>query len=141
MSQELMLNGINADGSSYSDELGAAITTEMIAKVARGQKLTPEDLQDIKRRRALDQQKADHFGVAEGIDDTKLEETGWGVVFPNNLQKKSADALKEALKPLLDHRKKQAAAKVAHYYREFIGEENGYKQGESKNELDRKSVV
>lgn len=135
MSQELMLNGINADGGSYSDELGASITTEMIAKVARGQKLTPEDLQDAKRRRALDQQKADHFGVAEGIDDTKLEETGWGVVFPNNLPKKSVDALKEALKPLLDHRKKQAAANVAHYYREFIGEENGYKQGESKNEF------
>ena len=135
MSQELQLNGINADGGSYSDELGATITTEMISKVARGQKLTPADWEDLRRRRALDKQKADHFGVAEGIDDTKLDETGWGVVFPNNLPKKSVEALKEALKPLLDHRKKQAAAKVAHYYREFIGEENGYKQGESKNEF------
>ncbi|PKN92084.1 MAG: hypothetical protein CVU44_15725 [Chloroflexi bacterium HGW-Chloroflexi-6] len=135
MSQELMLNGINADGGSYSDELGASITTEMISKVARGQKFTPADWEDLRRRRALDKQKADHFGVSEGIDDTKLEEAGWGVVFPDNLPKKSVDALKEALKPLLDHRKKQAASKVAHYYREFIGEENGYKQGESKNEF------
>jgi hypothetical protein len=135
MTQELMLNGINADGDSYSDELGVSITTEMISKVARGQKLTPEDLQDIRRRRALDQKKAVHWGVAEGIDATKLDEAGWGVVFPNNLPQKSVDALKEALKPLLDHRKKQAAKQTEHYYREFIGEENGYKQGESKNDF------
>jgi hypothetical protein len=135
MTQELMLNGINADGSNYSDELGLPITTEIISKVARGQKLTPEDLQDIRRRRALDQQKDAHFGVAEGIDATKLAEAGWGVVFPDNLPPKSVDALKEALKPLLDHRKKQAAKQTEHYYREFIGEENGYKQGESKNDF------
>jgi hypothetical protein len=135
MSQELQLNGINADGSSYSDELGTPITTEMIAKVARGQKLGPEDVRDLKQRKALDQQKTDHFGVQEGADPTKLDESGWGVVFPNNLPPKSVEALKEALKPLLDHRKKQAAAQQEIYYREFIGEEHGYKQGETKNDF------
>jgi hypothetical protein len=135
MSQELMLNGISADGSNYSDELGLPITTELVSKVARGQKLSPEDLLDIRRRRALDRQKEEHFGVAEGIDATKLDEAGWGVIFPNNLPQKSVDALKEALKPLLDHRKKQAAKQTEHYYREFIGKENGYKQGESKNDF------
>jgi len=135
MTQELMLNGVNADGESYSDELGAAITTDMISKVARGQKLTPDDLRDVKMRHARDLQSGAHFGVAEGITAEKLDEAGWGVVFPNNLPQKSVDALKEALKPLLDHRKKQAAAQKAHYYREFIGQENGYNQGESKNDF------
>lgn len=136
MTQELMLNGINADGSSYSDELGAAITTEMISKVARGQKLTPADLKDVQFRRALDKaHSSPSFSPAEGIDESKLEETGWGVVFPNNLPQKSVDALKEALKPLLDHRKKQAAAQTESFYREFIGQEDGYKQGESKNDF------
>ena len=136
MTQELMLNGINADGSSYSDELGAAITTEMISKVARGQKLTPADLKDVQFRRALDKaHSSPSFSPAEGINENKLEETGWGVVFPNNLPQKSVDALKEALKPLLDHRKKQAAAQTESVYREFIGLEDGYKQGESKNDF------
>lgn len=135
MTEELMLNGINADGSNYSDELGVPITTEMVSKVARGQKLTPEDLRDAKMRKSLDEKKDEHFGVAEGIDATKLDEAGWGIVFPNNLPQKSVDALKEALKPLLDHRKKQAAKQTEHYYREFIGQENGYKQGENKNDF------
>lgn len=135
MTQELMLNGINADGSNYSDELGVPITTEMVAKVARGQKLTPEDLRDAKMRKSLDEKKDEHFGVAEGINANKLDEAGWGVIFPNNLPQKSVDALKEALKPLLEHRKKQAAKQTEHYYREFIGQENGYKQGESKNDF------
>lgn len=135
MTQELMLNGVNADGESYSDELGTAITTEMISKVARGQKLSPDDLRDVKMRHARDLQSGASFGVSEGITAENLDEAGWGVVFPNNLPQKSVDALKDALKPLLDHRKKQAAAQKAHYYREFIGQEDGYKQGESKNDF------
>lgn len=135
MSQELFLNGINADTGGPIDGDDVVITTDMIAKVARGQKLTPEDLRDAKMRKALDDQKSGHFGVAEGIDDAKLEETGWSVLFPAALPKKSVDALKDALKPLLDLRKKQASANNETFYKEVIGPELGVKNGESKNEF------
>ncbi len=135
MSKELFLNGINADTGGPIDGDDVVITTEMIAKVARGQKLTPEDLRDAKLRKALDDQKHDHFGVAEGIDDTNLAETGWSVIFPAALPKKSVDALKEALKPLLDLRRKQASANDETFYKEVIGPELGAKNGESKNDF------
>jgi len=130
MPQELHLNGINADGASFDEEFGAPITTEMIAKVARGQRLTPEDLRDAKMRRSLDQSGGDHFGVTEGVDATKLEEAGWAVIFPADLPQKSLAAIKEALQPLLTLRKKQAGA----LYREVSGAE-GYHNGESKNDF------
>jgi hypothetical protein len=132
MSQELFLNGIDAETGEYALE---GITTDLIAKVARGQKLTPEDLRDAKLRKALDEQKREHFGVAEGIDDTNLAETGWAVIFPAALPQKSVDALKEALKPLLDLRREQASAKNETFYKEVIGPELGVKNGESKNEF------
>jgi len=135
MSQELFLNGINADTGGPIDGDDVVITTDMIAKVARGQKLTPEDLRDAKLRKALDAQKHEHFGVAEGIDDTNLAETGWSVIFPAALPKKSVDALKEALKPLLDLRREQASANDETFYKEVIGPELGVKNGESKNDF------
>lgn len=134
MSQELFLNGINADTGGPIDGDDVVITTEMIAKVARGQKITPEDLRDAKMRKALDAQKHEHFGVAEGIDQADLAQTGWGVIFPSSLPQKSLDAIKEALKPLLDLRKKQSAQADPKFYREFSGAD-GYRNGESKNEF------
>ncbi len=55
---------------------------------------------------ALEREKTEnHLGVVEGVDATKMEEAGWGVIFgaknPNLAQ------LKEALKPLLDLRQEQ----------------------------------
>ncbi len=134
MSKELYLNGIDASTGGPMDG-DFVITTDMIAKVARGQKLTPEDLKDAKLRKALDQAKKDHFGVAEGIDNTNLAETGWSVIFPADLPQKSVDGIKEALKPLLDLRKEQASKNDETFYKEVIGPELGAKNGESKNEF------
>jgi hypothetical protein len=134
ISKELFLNGINADtGGPIDGDL--VITADMIAKVARGQRLTPEDLRDAKMRRNLDSQKEAHFGVAEGIDDTDIAQTGWSMIFPASLPQKSVDAIKEALKPLIDLRKEQAAAVKETYYKEVIGPDLGYKNGESKNDF------
>jgi hypothetical protein len=135
MSPELYLNGIDAvTGGPIDGDF--TITTEMLAKVARGEKLTPEDLRDAKIRKSQDQQaRATDFGVAEGIDNTDLAQTGWSVIFPASLPQKSVEALKEALKPLLDLRQSQAAAKTAGFYKEVIGPELGYQNGESKNDF------
>ena len=134
MSEELYPNGIDADtGGPIDGDL--TIDTELIAKVARGEKLTPEDLRDARIRRSLDAQKEQHFGVAEGIDMSDLAEAGWGVVFPADLPQKTVDGIKEALKPLLDLRKSQASQQNPNFYREFIGADKGYRSGESKNDF------
>jgi hypothetical protein len=135
MSTELCLNGIDATtgGSLDGDQ---PITAAMLAKVARGEKLTPEDLRDAKIRRSRDvQARAADFGVAEGIDNTSLAQSGWAVVFPANLPEKSLAALKEALQPLLDLRQAQAAANNPNYYREISGPELGYRNAETKNDF------
>jgi hypothetical protein len=134
MSKELYLNGIDAaTGGPIDGDL--TIDTELVARVARGQRLSPEDLKDVRLRKVLDAQKKEHFGVSEGIDACDLSQTGWGVVLPAGLPQKSVDGIKDALKPLLDLRKEQASHQDSKYYREFIGPELGYQRGESKNEF------
>ena len=134
MAHELYPNGIDADsGSPIDGEI--TIDTELIAKVARGHKLTPEDLKDARLRRAFDAQKAEHFGVAEGIVMSDLSQAGWGIIFPASLPQKSVDSIKDALKPLLALRQSQATKKDPRFYKEFIGPELGYKSGETKNDF------
>jgi hypothetical protein len=122
MSQELFVNGVNADGTVGYD---IPIDSEIIARAARGDKLTKDELNTLRLKR---QGAESHFGVAEGVDEEKLDSAGWGVIFPAGLPDKSRDAIKEALKPLLDYRKSQAGE----VYQEYIGIDRGVKNGESK---------
>lgn len=46
------------------------------------------------------------LGVREGINATNLAEAGWGIILP--ARHPQTDAILEALKPLLEHRKQQA---------------------------------
>jgi hypothetical protein len=131
MVRELILNGIDADNGDY---LTRGITTEMIAKIARGQKLDPTDLRDVKIRKSLDAMTKYQMGVGEGIDASDLSQAGWSVIFPSGLPQREVDAIKDALKPLLDHRTSQAAAKNPNFYKEAVGI-NGHRQGESKNDF------
>jgi hypothetical protein len=125
MSQQLFVNGVNADGTVGYD---IPIDSKIIARAARGDKLTKDELNTLKLKK---QAAESHFGVAEGVDAEKLDSAGWGVVFPAGLQDKSRDAIKEAIKPLLDHRRAQAGE----IYQEYIGSERGAKNGESKAEF------
>ena len=51
---ELNLNGVNASTGGPIDGDDVVITTDMIAKVARGQKITPEDLRDAKMKKQVE---------------------------------------------------------------------------------------
>jgi hypothetical protein len=145
MPKKLYLNGIDAStGGPLDGDL--PIDTTIIAKVARGQRITKEDLRDARIKNSPAGKMADYnpkegselppeLGVAEGIDNTKLAETGWGVIFPAGLPQPSVDAIKDALKPLLELRKQQASAADPNFYKEFIGPDGGYKNGESKNDF------
>ena len=86
----LYFNGINAVTGSYDFE---PMTVEDLAP--RFQGLEP----DKNSRRPKDSNS-----VVEGIDINNLAQTGWGVLFAENID----PAIREALQPLLDLRQEQA---------------------------------
>jgi len=131
---DLFLNGIDADTGGPIDG-DMVITSEMIAKVARGETISQDELDDARKRRSLDKTKVKNYGSIEGTDDDDLGSVGWSVVFPASLPQKSVDGIKEALKPLLDLRKEQAGKQTEKYYKEVIGKDLGYQNGESKNDF------
>jgi hypothetical protein len=65
-------------------------------------------------------------GVEEGVDVGDLAQTGWGVVFPQPVD----GAVREALKPLLDWRQRQAGRLAEVRYRE-----TDYRAGESEGDF------
>lgn len=81
------------------------------------------DADDRRLHAELRARQARAMGPKSGVDPRRLEETGWGVVFAEG----TGPALREALEPLLAHRRRQAGRVEAHRYREL-----GYRRGESK---------
>ena len=61
------------------------------------------------------------FAVGEGLDGNSLEDVGWGVIFAPNVDAK----IKDALQPLIDHRKEQGANPFVIY------DQDGYRPGET----------
>ena len=137
MSEEVFLNGINGSTGLPLDDF--QLTTELIAKVARKERLTKADLRDARIRNAIDKRSTDSFGVAQGIEIADLAHAGWGVIFPANLTEAEQAGRKDALKLLLDLRKKQVGDKSPSFYREFIGLELGYHAGETKDDFLRRN--
>ncbi len=113
MTDELIFNGIDA---ATGGPLLPPMDPETLSGIIRGEPVDPEHLADLKLK--YEQTTQAHFAVKEGVDPTKLNQTGWGVIFPYNADPK----IIEALKPLLDWRKSQAGK----YYKEYSGPE-GYR--------------
>ncbi|MGW8250059.1 MAG: hypothetical protein ACWGO1_05410, partial [Anaerolineales bacterium] len=129
--QEMIFNGINGETGGY--DLPPQ-TPQIIASVARGVPIDPEHRNDIDIRRDLDAALEDHYGLREGLDPTDLSQAGWGVVFPQSMSEVELTGIKEALKPLLDYRRAQAASSKEHYYKECLGDK-GYLPNQSKGDF------
>ncbi|MBN1580023.1 MAG: hypothetical protein JXA89_04925 [Anaerolineae bacterium] len=84
-----------------------------------------ESEEEQERIGSLEGKRNADFPVKAGVDPTRLDQAGWAIVFPARMKKKHQQAIKEALKPLLDLRRSQAQ----HLYREFE-EGQGYRPGE-----------
>jgi hypothetical protein len=116
----LYFNGINAVTGDY--ELPPT-SAHNIANVALGQPV------DEKLQTEL-QVRHDFAGPKYGInaDARNLAETGWGIIFAGKDQRTAA--IKDALKPLLELRREQAARESGQFYQEYVGGD-GYRPGDS----------
>jgi hypothetical protein len=71
------------------------------------------------------------FATEGGVDASDLSQAGWGIIYAPNV----SQAIKDALAPLIDHRKAQAQP-----FRIFDGAD-GYRPGDSANDwLKRRNV-
>ncbi len=120
--QELLVfNGI--DGAT-GDYLLPPMSQEALAAVAQGETLDETHLRELRSwYRHISQTRQ---GPKEGVDPTRLEESGWGIIFAAE-EEEQVPALKAALDELLKHRSCQAGD----YYREYSGPD-GVLPGESK---------
>lgn len=106
-SQRIFINGIDDDTGEY------AVQPKTIDSLAKRVLARPglSGFEDTH----VDSPRS--FALVFGVDSTKLEEAGWGVIF----HEKTPDDVRAALKPLIDRRKQQAGA----LFKEF-----DYKGGE-----------
>jgi hypothetical protein len=123
--QQLSINGLDGASGEY---LLPSLSTEAVAQVARGQRLDPAHLRELRWRRH--QLGEAHYGLVAGVDPRNLAETGWGVIFPQD----ASPALREALQPLLEHRRRLATARSAQRYQEYSGS-RGYRPNETKTDF------
>jgi hypothetical protein len=118
-------NGLNGATGAY---LLPALSPQEISAIARGEKLDPKHIQELKQWWQHVSQT--HFlGPMEGVDPTNLAESGWAVIFAHDAN----PAIREGLSPLLELRRKQAT-QANSYYREYTGQD-GYRPGESKQQF------
>ena len=66
-------------------------------------------------------------GPKEGVDPNDLAETGWGIVFTRDADPQ----VREALAPLIEHRRQQATRHEGRYFRQFV-ETQAFQPGDSK---------
>ena len=125
MSATLVFNGINGTDGQY---LLPPLSAEAISAAAQGERLDEAHSNELKwwYRHVTEPT----FATKEGVDPKDLAASGWGVIFAANAD----PGIKEALQPLLDHRRQQAARLEPLRYREYSGGD-GYRPGESKQEF------
>lgn len=120
----LWFNGLDGRRGSY---LTSPMPPGHLAGLACGATIDRERVRELQSWVARGEGKA-RRGLKEGLDPGKLDEAGWGVIFPGSAD---SEPLREALAPLLDLRRAQAGKRQERYFREFVGED-GYQEGESK---------
>lgn len=135
-----VFNGIDGASGGY---VTPALSPQDLANLAQGKPLsnplaspaaapsdltTPDHLRDLQFLHQIKTEET--FALAEGYDARDLAQSGWGAVFAHDAN----PAVREALQPLLDHRRAQAAATHEGRFREFSGAA-GVQPGDRKNDF------
>ncbi len=121
----LYFNGIDGDTGSYDLP---PMSAEELAKVILGE-ATPQNILELRRRH--ERETAKHLGPE--VDPNKLDEAGWGVIFPKypeEERQKKVEAIREALQPLLQLREQQAGERFAAWCQ---GTGKDFQIGDDKN--------
>ena len=118
----LVFNGIDGSSGSY---LTPPLAPADASALARGESFDPAHLAELQSRHRRDTEAT--FGPVEGVDPKDLASAGWGVLFAHD----EPPGVREALKPLLDHRKTQAGREHEHYYKDYAGP-TGFRPTDSK---------
>ena len=124
-SESLCFNGVDGSNGEY---LLPPLSPHEVGAIARGEQPDPRHLAELRgwwKRLSLD-----NLAPLEGVDPLDLAQTGWGVIFAHDAD----PAIREALAPLLEHRKAQATRAKEYRYKEYVGP-LAYRPGESKDEF------
>jgi hypothetical protein len=118
MSGELLyVNGINGASGTY--QIPPLTTAELTEAAIRASQAPPAYTEELADRW---QSQQPSYQLGDDLDPLDLAEAGWGVVFAHGCDA----AVKQALAPLLEHRK----ATAVRVYHEFEGPK-AYRPGES----------
>ncbi len=117
----LFLNGINAATGDY---LLPPVTPANVATMARGRKLDPDEASTLKSY--WKRMNEGFLAPMEGVDPKDLSQTGWAVVFPQDVD----PAIPEALSELLEHRKREATRDKERLFQDCRGP-RAYRPGEA----------
>ena len=98
---EFVFNGIDGLTGAY---LVPRMNAAQVRQLASGEIADEQHLKELQSsyQRATEAT----FGPTEGVDPTNLAESGWGIVFAHGAD----PSVREALVPLIDHRRRQATA-------------------------------
>jgi len=128
LAQLMIGNGVDAITGEY---LLPPIDVHQLAQLATGVRLDAPELSDLQSKILRTRQA--NFAVVEGIDPNDLAQSGWAVVFAavdaGSPAAARQAAIRDALAPLLAHRRAAAGG----LYREYTGE-LGYQAGETKQQ-------
>jgi hypothetical protein len=116
----LYANGIFADTGQPLLQLDQKTAVEM----AKSQTISKNE--ELVSKAKYDEATQGHFGPVGDVDPSKLSDTGWGIIFHKDA---NAD-IKQALQPLIDHRKKETGEKLCRVF----DNADGYRPGESCTE-------
>lgn len=112
MAESVLCNGLNAATGTY---LFPELPASMLSQLALGELLDPEDQAHL-RARYLNRDGVADSEVVDNVDVDDLAQAGWGVVFAHD----SPPSIRDALAPLLDHRRAQTSGQWD-LYQEYTG--------------------
>jgi hypothetical protein len=124
--ERLVFNGVNGSTGEYL--LSPMSLQDFTARIV-AQGVPDEDVRDELTGRN-NRSRTGVLGTRRGVDGRKLEEAGWGIVFPSNMEAARVEAILDSLHPLLEHRKK-AACRQQERYQVYSGDEYGVRPGQT----------